>query len=448
VSKLTASNHTRKIISLAWPIVFGQLGHMMSSIADNVMVGQLGSTPLAAAAFANTIFALFILFGIGVAVGLTPLIGSAHGKKDEQQKASLFKHGLLSNTIVGIALTIIMLSLIPLMPYFGQPEEVIETTIPYYFTLSLTIVLTMIFFHFKQFGEGIYITKPTMYITIGANLVNIGLNFIFIYGMLGLPAYGVLGAGIATLLSRILMVLAIFLYFKHTKLKKYFQTFGNKYLSWEKIFFILKNSLPIGFQYIIEVSAFALGAIMIGWLGTISLAAHQIAINLVSVTYLVASGISSATTIRVSNLRGLGKVKEVFFAARSGMKITFVFMIFASVIFLLGNRFLPSLYIDELPVIEIASQLIFIAVLFQLVDGLQNVELGILRGLNDLKIPTYTTMIAYWVIGLPTSYIVGIHFKMGAVGVWIGYLAGLSAAALMLFARYRILKRKMLSSAM
>lgn len=419
---------------------------MLSSVADNVMVGRLGSTPLAAAAFANTVFALFVLFGIGVAIGLTPLIGSAHGEKNEKQKASLFKHGLYSNIFVGVGLTILMLGLIPLMPYFGQPEEVIETTIPYYITLALSVVFTMIFFHFKQFGEGIYITKPTMVITIAGNILNIGLNFIFIYGMLGVPAYGVLGAGFATLLSRIIMVIAMYFYFKSTHLKTYFQTFGNQYFSWQKIGYILRNSLPIGFQYIIEVSAFVLGAIMIGWLGTISLAAHQIAINLVSITYLVASGISSATTIRVSNLRGLGRTKEVFMAARSGMKITLLFMVFASVVFLFGNRFFPSLYIDELPVIEIASKLIFVAVLFQLVDGLQIVELGVLRGLNDLKVPTYITIIAYWLIGIPTSYFVGIYFEVGAEGIWIGYLAGLSASAAMLFLRYQKIKSTFLKS--
>lgn len=429
---------------MAWPIVFGQLGHMMSSVADNIMVGRLGSTSLAAAAFANTIFALFILFGIGVAIGLTPLIGRAHGKNDEKEKASLFKHGLVSNIIVGLVLTIIMLALIPLMPYFGQPEEVIDTTIPYYFTLAISVVFTMIFFHFKQFGEGIYITKPTMVITIIGNLINIGLNFIFIYGMFGVPAYGVLGAGIATLISRILMVLALYLYFKHTHMKKYFQTFGNGYFSWKKIRFILKNSLPIGFQYIIEVSAFVLGAIMIGWLGTISLAAHQIAINLVSITYLIASGVASATTIRVSNLYGLGKNREVIYAASSGIKVTFIFMVFASLIFLMGNTFLPSLYIDELPVIEIASKLIFIAVIFQLMDGMQIVLLGIFRGLNDLKIPTYITAIAYWIIALPTSYFVGIYLGVGAEGIWIGYLAGLSSSALMLYIRYKKIKNRLL----
>ena len=325
------SVHTKRILHLAWPIVIGQLGHMIAVVADNIMVGHLGSTPLAAVAFTNTIYSMILLFGIGVAMGLTPLMGSAHGKKDEKEKASLFKHGLVSNIIVGIILTSLMLSLIPLMPYLGQPAEVIETTIPYYITIAFTILFTMLFFHFKQFGEGIYITKPTMLITIGANILNIGFNFVLIYGMFGFPAYGVLGAGIATLLSRIIQVIAIFLYFKFTFLKVYFQTFGNHYFSWEKLRFILKNSLPIGFQYTIEVSAFALGAIMIGWLGTIPLAAHQIAINLVSVTYLAASGISAASTIRVSNLRGLGKNIEVFKAAASGIKITLVFMIIASI---------------------------------------------------------------------------------------------------------------------
>lgn len=447
MSKSNKNKETRRIISIAWPIVFGQLGHMMSSVADNIMVGQLGSTSLAASAFANTIFALFILFGIGVAIGLTPIIGSIHGEGEDKKKASLFKYGLVSNSIVGVILTLLMLALIPLMPYFGQPEEVIDTTIPYYFTLALSVIFTMIFFHFKQFGEGIYITKPTMVITIVGNIINIGLNFILIFGMLGFPAYGVLGAGIATLISRILMVLAMFFYFKMTFLKKYFSAFGDHIFNWGEVKYILKNSLPVGFQYIIEVSAFVFGAIMIGWIGTISLAAHQIAINLVSITYLVASGFASATTIRVSNLKGLGEKEEVFKAAKAGIKVTLLFMVFASIVFLAGNRFFPSLYIDEIPVIDIASQLIFIAVFFQLMDGLQIVELGILRGLNDLKIPTYITIIAYWLIGIPTSYILGIYFNIGAQGVWIGYLAGLSASSTMLFFRYRKIKHQYLSAA-
>jgi MATE family multidrug resistance protein len=430
---------------LAWPIVLGQLGHMMASVADNVMVGHLGSEKLAAAAFANTIYALFILFGIGVAIGITPLVGKAHGEKDAISKASLFKHGFFSNLLIGFAIVIVMLLLIPLMPYMGQPEVVIETAIPYYITLIATIPFTMVFFHLKQSGEGIYITKPTMYITILGNLLNIFLNFVFIYGMWGIPAYGVLGAGIATLISRIVMTFTLYLYYKKTHFKAYFSAFGDHVFSWKKIRYILKNSLPIGFQYIIEISAFVLGTIMIGWLGTVPLAAHQIAINLVSITYLIASGIASATTIRVSNLNGLKNYKELFVVARAGTKLVIGFMVFASVVFLLGNRFFPSLYISEIPVIDLASKLLIIGVLFQLFDGFQVIELGILRGLNDLKKPTYIAALAYWIIGLPMSYFLGIYLGLGAQGVWYGYLAGLSTAAILLFVRYIQVKKHLLS---
>jgi MATE family multidrug resistance protein len=302
----------------------------------------------------------------------------------------------------------------------------------------------MVFFHFKQSGEGIYITKPTMYITIIGNLFNIFLNFIFIYGMWGVPAYGVLGAGIATLISRIAMTFTLYLYFKKTHFKVYFSAFGDHNFSWKKIGYILKNSLPIGFQYIIEISAFVIGTIMIGWLGTVPLAAHQIAINLVSITYLIASGISSATTIRVSNLRGLKNYKELFEVARAGTKLVMGFMVFASVVFLLGNRFLPGLYISEIPVIDLASKLLIIGVLFQLFDGLQVIGLGILRGLNDLNKPTYIAAIAYWAIGLPISYLLGIYFNMGAQGIWYGYQAGISTAAILLFFRYNKVKKELL----
>lgn len=444
MNKLTPAEHTKQIILLAWPIVLGQLGHMIASVADNVMVGQLGSEKLAAAAFANTVYALFILFGIGVAIGITPLVGKAHGENNEKQKASLFKHGFYSNLLVGFGIVLLMLALIPLMPYMGQPEVVITNAIPYYITLIATIPFTMVFFHLKQSGEGVYITKPTMYITIIGNLFNIFLNFIFIYGMWGVPAYGVLGAGIATLISRITMTFTLYLYFKRTHFKVYFSAFGDHIFSWGKIGYILKNSLPIGFQYIIEISAFVIGTIMIGWLGTVPLAAHQIAINLVSITYLIASGIASATTIRVSNLRGLKNYGDLFLAARSGTKIVIGFMIFASVVFLLGNRFFPSLYISEIPVIDLASKLLIIGVLFQLFDGLQVIGLGILRGLNDLNKPTYIAAISYWIIGLPLSYLLGIYFKLGAEGVWYGYLAGLSTAAILLFYRFNQVKKELL----
>ena len=445
MSNLTPAEHTKRILLLAWPIVLGQLGHMMASVADNVMVGQLGSEQLAAAAFANTVYALFILFGIGVAIGITPLVGKAHGEKDDKLKASLFKHGFYSNLLVGLGIVLVMVALIPLMPYMGQPEVVITYAIPYYITLIATIPFTMVFFHLKQSGEGIYITKPTMIITIVGNLFNIFLNFIFIYGMWGVPAYGVLGAGIATLIARILMTLALFIYFKKTHFKVYFTAFGDHILSLNKIVYILKNSLPIGFQYIIEISAFVLGTIMVGWLGTVPLAAHQIAINLVSISYLVASGIASATTIRVSNLKGLKEYDDLFLAARSGTKVVIGFMVFASVVYLLGNRFFPSLYISEIPVIDLASKLLFIGVLFQLFDGMQVIGLGILRGLNDLKVPTYIAAIAYWAIGLPLSYILGIYLEFGTEGVWYGYLAGLSTAAILLFYRYNRVKKELLA---
>jgi len=184
---------------------------------------------------------------------------------------------------------------------------------------------------------------------------------------------------------------------------------------------------------------------MVGWLGTIPLAAHQIAINLVSVSYLVASGIASATTIRVSNLKGLKEYDDLFLAARSGTKVVIGFMVFASVVLLLGNRFLPSLYISEIPVIDLASKLLIIGVLFQLFDGLQVIGLGILRGLNDLKVPTYIAAIAYWAIGLPLSYILGIYLELGTEGVWYGYLAGLSVAAILLFYRYYRVKKELLT---
>jgi MATE family multidrug resistance protein len=300
----------------------------------------------------------------------------------------------------------------------------------------------MIFQAFRQFSEGLSLTRQAMTVTIMGNLMNIGLNYILIFGKFGIPAYGLLGAGIATLISRIFMAFAMAGY---VRLAARFQRYWNLLKSYAIHRDLIKQLLNIGFpsgmQFIFEVGAFSMAAIMMGWMGTVSLAAHQIAINLASLTYMMATGIAAATTIRVANQLGRKDIAAMRKVGLIGFTMSGTFMGINALLLILGRKFLPGLYISDPEVIDLASLLIWIAAFFQLSDGIQVVGLGALRGMSDVKIPTVITLVAYWVLALPVGYVSGIIFKLGPTGVWIGLWTGLTAAAVMLFIRfYRISK--------
>jgi MATE family multidrug resistance protein len=302
----------------------------------------------------------------------------------------------------------------------------------------------MLFHTYKQFIEGFSIMKPAMIIAIAANLINVFANWIFIYGNLGMPALGLDGAGWATFSSRVFMALTLMFYvISKDSFKKYDVNFHFRNINFPVIRKILNVGLPSGFQYFFEVGAFALAVMMIGWLGTNQLAAHQIAINLASISFMAVLGISAAGAIRVGNAVGKKDVSEVRRAGFTAIFIGASIMFTAGIIFITLRNFLPALYIDNPDVIRIASSLLVIAALFQVSDGIQGVGIGVLRGLTDVKIPTLITFIAYWVIALPVAYLLGFTFNFGVEGVWVGLLLGLTASAAMLTIRFNVKSKQL-----
>lgn len=430
-------SHFRKNFSLAYPVMLSQLGHVMVGVADNLMVGRLGAIPLAAASLANAVFFLLLTFGIGVSYAITPLVAAADGEGNKERIASVLKHGLAINMITGVLLFIVVLSGAEGLNYMGQPEDVVKMAIPYLGVITFSIIPFMLFQTYRQFAEGLSLTKQAMYITVAANVINILLNYILIYGKLGIEPMGLMGAGWATLISRVLMgiMMMSFVYFSH-RFKDYREAFKLRDYTKRKLSKMLGIGVPAGMQFTFEVSAFGAAAIMMGWLGTSSLAAHQIAINLASISYMMASGLSAAATIRVGNQLGRNDIPTLRKAAFSLYIMVLIFMSMWAVIFLVGKFYLPSLYINDQEVIQMASSLIVIAAFFQLSDGSQVVGLGALRGLADVKLPTLFTFIAYWVLGLPIGYFLGFEMGMGAEGIWYGLLIGLSVVAVTLFIRF------------
>jgi len=429
--------HITSTLNLAYPVIIGQLGVIMMGVVDSLMVGRLGAAPLAAAALGSSLTFIVIIIGLGLSMAVTPLVAIAVGAKKYEDCGVYFRQSLLINTIFSIIITVLIFFVADLIRYFDQPMEVQVQAQSYMKIIGLSSIPLMLFSTYKQFIEGLSVMRPAMIITLLANIINAFANWILIFGNLGFPALALNGAGWATFSSRVFMALAMMGFVMNNKFfKDYDVSFHFKSINWRIIKKILSLGLPSGLQYFFEVGAFSFAVVMVGWLGAKQQAAHQIAINLASISFMAVLGISAAGSIRVGNAVGQKDIQET---RRAGFTASFLgasVMFFSGLIFISFRNFLPTLYINDKEVISIASSLLIIAALFQLSDGFQAVGIGILRGLTDVKIPTAITFIAYWVVGLPVGYLLGFTFNLGVQGVWIGLLSGLTTSAILLTLRF------------
>jgi len=429
--------HITSTLQLAYPVIIGQLGIIMMGVVDSLMVGKIGAAPLAAASLGNGMTFIILIIGIGVSLAVTPLVAIAVGAGKKNDCGIYFRQSLLVNSVLSIIIVVLIYFGAELIKYFDQPLEVQRQAISYMKIIGLSSIPLMLFQTYKQFIEGLSIMRPAMIIALLANLINAFINWIFIFGNLGFPALGLDGAGWATFASRVFMALALMAFVMNNKYFKQFDvSFHYKSINWPVIKKILSLGLPSGMQYFFEVGAFSFAVVMVGWLGTKPQAAHQIAINLASISFMSVLGISVAGSIRVANAVGKKDIQETrragFTASLLGASIMFI----SGIIFILFRNFLPTLYVNDQEVISYASSLLIIAALFQISDGTQAVGIGILRGLTDVKIPTAITFIAYWIVGLPVGYLFGFTLKMGVQGVWFGLLLGLTTSAILLTLRF------------
>lgn len=438
----------KKTISIALPVSVGQLGHIMLGVVDSLMVGRLGAIELAASALVNSLLILILIFGIGMSYTITPLIAIAKGSNNSGEIKQIHHQAVIVNTIFSFLLCFISFFASEFLHLLNQPKEVLIFAKSYMKILSFSMIPFMIFQTYKQFFDGLSITKPGMIISIISNFVNAGGNYLLIFGKLGFPALGLDGAGIASTLTRIFMAIVIIIYFYNSKSFQGLNNYKFKLTFDRKIILkIIRTGIPTGFQMFFEVGAFSFAAIMIGWIGANQLAAHQIAISLASVTFMIVLGISSAATIRVGNFLGSKNLFEMKKAIISAISLGILLMTCFGIIFILFNHSLPLLFINDKAVIKFASDLLIIAAFFQIFDGTQAVSLGVLRGLLDVKIPMYLAFFSYWIISIPLSYILGFIFSIGVNGVWISLSVGLIFAAITFVSRIvwnlKLLKNKM-----
>jgi MATE family multidrug resistance protein len=428
----------KRNLYLAYPVVISQIGQVSVSLIDNMMVGHVGTSELAAASFANSVFMIGMFFGMGITFGITPLIGSAFGNGKINEVVVWLKNGIFTHLAAAFILSLIMAGVYFVLPFMGQTSSVTELAQPYYLLLCFSYLPFMLFFSVKQFLEGIGNTKIAMRITITANIVNVVFNYLLIFGKFGFPEMGLNGAGVGTLISRVAMPILFFIYIlKIPGLKRYFVLAHHEIFRNEKIISLLKIGLPIAFQIIVEVIAFSVGAVMMGWLGEVTLAAHQVAIGLASFTYMISLGISQANTIRVSHQMGVKDFKALKTAAFASTHLVLLFMSLMGVVFILARNILPFLFTVDPEVVKIASGLLIIAAIFQVFDGLQVVMLSTLRGMADVRLPMFIAFLAYLVLGIPISYLLAFKLMLGPQGIWFGYLAGLGTAGILFYLRFQ-----------
>lgn len=437
LNKNTTTN-LKRLGVLSTPLILSQAGQVIVLLADNMMIGPLGSEYLAAASFANSLFFIFMIFGIGISVAITPIVAKCDGEDDFDGAQSNFRNGAVLNTVSSVVIMLLALVAGFLMPYMGQESIVLELAQEYYFMLVASLVPMLLFFTYKQFAEGLSNTKIAMQVTIVCNVLNIILNYIFIYGKFGVPAMDLNGAGLATLISRVIMPIVIIYLFKSSSKLSRFSIIPNKEsISIKKIKTIAKVGFPIGAQMVIEASLFSLTAIMAGWIGTDEQAAHQVVANLSMLTFMIVNGISQSATIRVGNLLGQRAIPMLKNSVNVHFIVVSTLMVIFGILFVILKDLLPTMFIQDNTVVSIASSLIIIAALYQLFDGLQIVGLGVLRGFSDVTIPMYLSVVAYILIGITSGYLIAFKAGLGIQGLWYGLCIGLMSASLMFAYRVR-----------
>ena len=417
--------------------MISQLGHITVGVFDSLMIGKVSVSQLAAVSLATSIFSFILLFCIGLSYGITPLISSSdRGKK---YVSSILYNGMLVNVISCILLVSFVILTKHLLSYLGQDQEVLFHTYSYLDIICISLIPLILFQTFKQFIEGLGFTKPSMYISVISNVINIVLNAVLIFGLFGFPRLEIVGAAYATLISRVIMFLLILIYcLNDRRFSKYI--LKTKFLvNLNHIKDIFRIGFASGLQYIFEVGAFSVATVMTGSIGAIHLAAHQIALNLASISYMIASGIGSASMISLSYYDGKRNFEDMRRSGFACFLLVFILMIVSALIFIIFRNYLPVLYVDDTRVISIASTLLIFAGLFQISDGIQAVGLGILRGIRDIKKPTIVTFISYWIISIPLSYFLGIEYGYGVYGIWIGLSVGLTLAAIFHVTRFNYL---------
>ncbi|MDO8999884.1 MAG: MATE family efflux transporter [Bacteroidota bacterium] len=437
------NHHTKQTIYLAWPLVITQVGHIITGMVDTIFLGKIGPTEQAACILSNNLYVLLMVFGIGVSYATTPLVTDAHHNNDLLKKASLFKNSLFINLAIAVVCFVILFLSSGVLKHMQQPAEVVDLAVPFFDVLIFSMIPISLFFTCKQYCEGLMNTRMALIISVVGNLLNIVLNYVLIYGKFGFPELGYLGSAWASFIARAFMGISFLVFiFKSPLTKEIGLVYKQVKINWVELKDLARIGLNSGAQFTFEVAAFVIAGLMAGTFGKEQIDAHGIALSIAAFTYMFASGISSAATIRVGVYKAQQNWVEIKNAGFTAIKLVFIVMGFFGLLFLSLSSVLPMAFSSEVVIIEQASKLLIIAAMFQLFDGIQVVAIGALRGLEDVKYPTIITLVGYWLIALPLAYFLAFNLKLETIGIWFGLLAALTFVAIALFWRFNFLVKK------
>jgi len=436
-------HEVRPTLALALPIMAGMVSQMLMGLADTIMVGRVGVVPLAASAFVNALAHLPLVFGLGLLSCIAVQTSQAYGAKRPAEAGEVLRHGLAMSAIIGLLAMLALFALHPLLGHMGQSPEVAAASGNYLLLFGASLLPALIAHGCKQFSDALnHPWLPTL-VMLGSVLLNIFLNWILIYGNWGAPALGLEGAGWATLIARIVLATVLIGYVLRATAMRTFHP-----LRWQIAFSgaqfrtMFTVGWPVGAQHFFEVSAFTLGAIMMGWIGADAIAAHQIAISCAAMTFMSALGIGAATCIRVGHAYGAKQFQRTRRIGFSAIAMAATLMGGFGIVFALAGKPIAGLFIESPTVVALTAQLLIVAAIFQIADGVQVTSLSALRGLSDVRVPAVIAVVAYWFVALPVGYVLAFRAQLGVVGMWIGLAAGLGAAAVGLTRRFHWHTRK------
>jgi len=432
----------RLTLALALPIVVGQVSQMLMGVTDSIMIGRLGAVPLAASAFASGVFSVFFVVGIGLLLPVAVFVSREHGAGNDRAGARWLQHGVALAGVASLIEIGVMFGLARAFHHMGQPPEVLSEIGPFYTLIAVSLLPVLVFQVFRQFAEALGRPWVPMFIMLAAVALNIGLNWIFIYGNLGAPALGLTGAGWATLASRIAALVAIILWLR--KAEAFRRVFPDTWITGLQLAHIremLRIGVPAAVMLFFEVGGFMVAAVMMGWLGATALAAHQIALSCAAFMFMFPLGLSMAVGMRIGKAVGEGRRELLRPIAGGALAMSCIIMSVSAVGFAVGGEWLARGFVNDSEVIALAAQLLVVAAIFQLFDGAQVIGSGALRGLADVRVPAVITFISYWLLAIPGGYALGLHTSLGAVGIWIGLAAGLAIAGALLALRFRLLTK-------
>jgi MATE family multidrug resistance protein len=432
--------YIKEFLKLSLPVLLGQIGSVLMALTDMIMLGNVGKLEVAAVGIANQVYFLVTVFGMGALATLSPLVATSKSANRSRECGELLRTGIELSFILGMVLFIILFILSENFEIFNQPPEINFIARKYLRMLSISTFPFLLFITLKQFSDGLSLTKPAMYITLIAVLLNIILNSIFIYGLFSFPGAGAFGAGIATLFARCFMAASLVLYiFKTDSYIEFLPHLVSRFKTGPVIIKMLRVGIPSGMQMFFEISAFTCTAVLVGWLGTSYLAAHQILLGILALMYTSAVGFSVAGSIKVANAVGETNYSSLQLWSKFTFFTVLVILSLSGLLLFFINKPLLLLFINENEVISIASSAFILMAFFIVVDGLQITGIGLLRSIEDVKIPTVITLSSYILIGLPISYVCAFPYNLRLQGIWIGLIAGGLLSSIILNCRYFML---------